>query len=185
VNGYAEYADPCTDHVLQSCLGQHEFACTLCSSNPAFKSAKALASHMRSKHKVTNPLNRYIDNSGICPVCGTSFFSRARVLTHVSETRVRNKSGRKSCRQRLLAGEFPTVSDTVFTDAVLATRTERREAQRRGRTHVLATLPAKRRVSPEPYSGVRPLKRLRVKTAPTNIVFVANVSADALKRRRL
>ena len=185
VNGYAEYEDPCIDHVSQSQVGQHEFACTLCSSHPAFKNARALASHMRSKHKITNPLNRYIDNSGICPICGTNFFSRARVLTHVSETRVRNKSGRKSCRQRLLKGEFPQISDTVFADAVLATRTERREAQRRGRTHVLATLPAKRQLGLEQYSGLRPLKRLRSKTAPTNIVFVSNVNADALKRRRL
>ena len=185
VNGYSEYEDPCTDRVLESAHGQHEFACSLCASCPAFKNARALASHIRCKHKVTSPLNRYIDNSGICPVCRTNFYSRTRVLTHVSETRVRNKSGRKTCRQRLLAGDFPELCVSVFADATLASRKERRAAQRCGRTHTLATLPAKRQARPEHYSQLRPLKRLRTKTSPADVVFVPNGNSDALKRRRV
>eukprot|EP00973_Karenia_brevis_P053974 7496819-Karenia_brevis.AAC.1 len=64
------------------------FRCTLCLSKN-FKNSKALAQHMRIKHKVTNPVNKYIDGSGICPACGVNFFSRAKVLTHASETRMR------------------------------------------------------------------------------------------------
>jgi len=185
VNGYIEYADPCTERVTQSSHSQHEFACGLCAARPAFKNAKALASHMRSKHKVTSPLNKYIDNSGICPVCRTNFFSRTRVLAHVSETRVRNKTGRKTCRQKLLAGDFPEISSTIFADAAIASRTERREAQRRGRTHTLATIPAKRQARPEQYSQLRPCKRLRTKTAPADVVFVPYTVPDASKRRRI
>ena len=92
---------------------------------------------MRIKHMVTNPLNKYVDDSGICPVYHINFVSRARVLTHVSETRIRNKSGRRTCRQRLMAGELPLLSESCLTAATLATRTERRDAQRRGRTRCL------------------------------------------------
>ena len=185
VNGYTDYEDSCTDRVVQSYHGQHEFTCSLCASSPAFKSAKALASHIRCKHKVTNPLNKYIDNSGICPVCKTNFHSRTRVLAHVSETRIRNKSGRQTCRQILQAGHFPEISESILADATLAARTERREAQRRGRTHALATLPAKRQAAPEQYRELRPLKRLRIKTAPADITFVPFGIPDALKRRRI
>jgi len=171
--------------VTQSSHSQHEFACSLCAARPAFKNAKALASHMRSKHKVTSPLNKYIDTSGICPVCRTNFFSRTRVLAHVSETRVRNKTGRKTCRQKLLAGDFPEITSTIFADAAIASRTERREAQRRGRTHTLATIPAKRQARPEQYSQLRPCKRLRTKTAPADVVFVPYTVPDASKRRRI
>ena len=185
VNGYTEYEDTCTDRVVQSSDGQHEFTCSLCASRPAFTSAKALASHIRCKHKVTNPLNKYIDNSGICPVCATNFYSRTRVLAHVSETRIRSKSGRQTCRQILQAGHFPKIGESTLADATLAARTERREAQRRGRTHTLATLPAKRQEAPERYSELRPLKRLRIKTAPADITFVPFGIPDALKRRRI
>ena len=95
VNSYTEYENPCTSSVVQPPNDLYEFSCSLCVGGPAFKSAKALASHVRIKHKVTNPLNTYVDDSGICPVCHTNFFSRARVLTHFSETRIRNKSGRR------------------------------------------------------------------------------------------
>jgi len=182
VNGYTEYENPCTDRVLQSSHGQHEFVCSLCATSPAFKNAKALASHIRCKHKVTSPLNKYIDNSGICPVCATNFHSRTRVLAHVSETRVRNKSGRKTCRQILQAGDFPEISESIFADATLASRTERREAQRRGRTHTLAILPAKGQAATEQYSQLRPIKRLRIKA---DIAFVPIGNLDALKRRRI
>ena len=157
----------------------------VCSSSCFQKCESASLSHARSKHKVASPLNKYIDTSGICPVCRTNFFSRTRVLAHVSETRVRNKTGRKTCRQRLLVGDFTEIISTVFADAAIASRTERREAQRRGRTHTLATIPAKRQARPEQYSQLRPCKRLRTKTARADIISVPIGNPDALKRRRV
>ena len=61
VNSYTEYENPCTSSVLQPHNDLYEFSCNLCVGRPAFKSAKALASHMRTKHKVTNPLSKYVD----------------------------------------------------------------------------------------------------------------------------
>eukprot|EP00973_Karenia_brevis_P027721 3820619-Karenia_brevis.AAC.1 len=84
-----------------------KFVCELCEAKPAFKSAKALASHQRAKHKFRNPLGAYLDDSGICPVCGTNFHNRVRVLAHVSDTRVRSKVQRLTCRQQLLRGVVP------------------------------------------------------------------------------
>ena len=132
----------------------------------------------------------YVDNSGICPVCGTNFFSRARVLTHVYETKIRNETGQQTCRQKLLAGCCPALSESILGPAATATRKERREAQRHGRTHVPATVRAKRRqdeaqttVFANLSCGLRPLKRLRTKTAQADIVFAS--SEGVPKRRRL
>eukprot|EP00973_Karenia_brevis_P027885 3841401-Karenia_brevis.AAC.1 len=63
-------------------------------------------------------------------------------MKHVSESRVRSKTGRTSCRQALLEGNFPQIDAGVLTAAMSASRVERREARRNGRSNVLATRPA-------------------------------------------
>eukprot|EP00973_Karenia_brevis_P068156 9481750-Karenia_brevis.AAC.1 len=83
--------------------------------------------------------------SGICPACGTNFFCRERVLSHVSETRTRNKSGLPTCRQKLLAGLYPALDADTLEQATLSSRKALREARQKGHTHIIATQPAKRK----------------------------------------
>ena len=86
-----------------------------------------------------------MDDSGICPVCTSHFHNRVRLLAHLSETRKRSKSNRATCRELLLRGSFPKVSAEIRTASEMKDREMRRAAQRTGRSHVIADLPAKRR----------------------------------------
>eukprot|EP00973_Karenia_brevis_P043593 6040763-Karenia_brevis.AAC.1 len=71
-----------TERIKETTCTALEFTCNLCVAKPAFKSAKALASHQRVKHNMRNPLGVFLDSSGICPVCGANFHNRVRVLAH-------------------------------------------------------------------------------------------------------
>ena len=87
----------------------------------------------------------FLDDSGICPVCNSNFHNRVRLLSHVSETRKRSKTNRATCRELLLRGAFPKISPDMRVAYEMKDREMRRAAQRAGRSHVLADLPAKRR----------------------------------------
>eukprot|EP00973_Karenia_brevis_P023464 3230690-Karenia_brevis.AAC.1 len=69
--------------------------CMHCADEPAFATAKALASHMRAKHGKRNEIRKYVD-SAVCPVCKTDFKERLRCIAHLSDSR------RARCRNELL-----------------------------------------------------------------------------------
>ena len=73
------------------------FTCVQC--NVSFSSCRALRLHMRAKHKVCNPIMRFLDDSGICPVCKNSYSTRWRCYKHIADTR------RTKCSERLVEGE--------------------------------------------------------------------------------
>ena len=164
VKGYFEFQSPMTERVETVSSNSLDFVCNLCDERPAFKNAKALASHQRTKHKLRNPLTDYLDDSGICPVCSSHFHNRVRLLAHVSETRKRSKTSHATCRELLLRGAFPKISVELRTAAGMKDREMRRAAQRAGRSHVLADLPAKRR---RLNAGAAITSDIRVSTAPT------------------
>eukprot|EP00973_Karenia_brevis_P052952 7359596-Karenia_brevis.AAC.1 len=65
---YFEVSSPWTEPVKDTAdSSPHPFCCTVCKDRPTFKSAKALAQHNRIKHKITNPVSKYVDDSGVCP----------------------------------------------------------------------------------------------------------------------
>ena len=67
-------------------VGAH--VCTLCSApRPAFSSAKALASHQRTRHAVRNPMRAFADASAVCQCCGNYYGTRLRLLAHLSDSR--------------------------------------------------------------------------------------------------
>eukprot|EP00973_Karenia_brevis_P096181 12431002-Karenia_brevis.AAC.1 len=189
VTGYCEFEDPALERVTAQLSHHHKYSCTLCPCRPVFKSAKALASHMRAKHKIRSPINKYIDSSGKCPVCGMKFSNRERVLAHVSERRIRNRAGRPNCRQKLLAGAFPILCPDALERATLETRVALRESRKRGHTHVIASTYARKNRpinvdhTAESHILLRPWKRLRTKTPAANVIFVP--CEDSSKRRRL
>eukprot|EP00973_Karenia_brevis_P080957 11230694-Karenia_brevis.AAC.1 len=74
-----------------------------------------------------------------------------------------------------MSGAFRKLSSVELQRAIETSRIERREAQRKGRTHVLAAKRAKRPVGTIgafDCSSLRPLKRLRTKTAPADVTFI-------------
>ena len=71
--------------------------CNLCGDvSPIFATRKGLDAHLRTKHKQRTCVSEYIDDSGVCPCCKVNFYSRVRVLRHVSETRCRDKEKYKT-----------------------------------------------------------------------------------------
>ena len=57
------------------------------------------------------------------PCCRVQFSHRARVITHLSETRYRAKVQYVTCRDRVLAGEFPQADKLALHSMVATTRT--------------------------------------------------------------
>ena len=111
------------------------FTCCDCSS--MFASARALASHRRSKHGVRSEYRRYVPSS-VCPACGTFFSTRVRCLVHIGDHR------RPTCAAWLLK------HGTLLPPATLdrldeVDRVQRRDAQRQGLSGPRATLPARRK----------------------------------------
>ena len=106
----------------------------------AFTSNKKLLAHQRIKHGCRNAVGQYVDGTGRCPCCRVQFSHRARVIAHLSETRCRAKVRYVTCRDRMLAGEFPRVDQQgLETDKL-----KQREAYRASHSHVLVDRPAQR-----------------------------------------
>ena len=66
------------------------WACQQCQSI-AFRSEKALLSHMRAAHGCRNNLRRFIGPSASCPVCSMIFANRPKALAHVQDGRQKGK----------------------------------------------------------------------------------------------
>jgi len=133
---------------------QVHLKCDLCGvSSRAFATQKGLDTHMRVKHKERNMLDKYIDSSGVCPVCRVNFHTRVHVLRHVSEKRCRAKVKYKTCREQLLERKFPVVDATALQSAHELDRNLRAQARKRGRTQVLVEVPAKRARWANQYSA--------------------------------
>ena len=153
------------------------FACDLCSH--AFNSSKALGTHKRTAHKMPTPLRLFCDANGVCPVCRVAFGSRIRLLNHVSETRCRGKT-KITCRDMLLTGDYPRISQARCDELDLFDREQRASAKRAGRSQPLVAVPARRskqRAVPD-NSVVIPVVRLKRKSSPLEILQLN-------KRRRM
>ena len=104
------------------------FPCKACTVASA--SSKALASHMRAKHRQTITIKNFLPNSK-CPACDTDFQQRLRCIAHVSESR------RPRCREYILAN-CHQLSQSVCVQLDEHDRVYRRQAKRAGRTHHIA-----------------------------------------------
>ena len=110
------------------------FSCDTC--NPSFASSKALCPHRRARHGHRLAIKDFL-HSATCPCCKLDFRQRLRLIAHVSDSR------RPKCRDCILQNCTPLPEATICMlgkqDTIL-----RREAQRSGRAHHIAVLPAKR-----------------------------------------
>ena len=112
----------------------NQYMCNVCSGldRPAFATPKALASHMRTVHKIRTPMRAYADSNGVCPACATTFCSRLRLLAHLCDSR------RPRCRNYILGSGLPTLSAERVAKLDSEDREARRLAKRQGHTTVLA-----------------------------------------------
>ena len=108
----------------------------VCECGEAFSSSRGLQSHQRAKHGKRNEVRFFVSGS-TCPCCGTDFVSRLRLLSHLSDTR------RPKCRTFVL-DHCPRLSASTVQQLDLVDRDLRRDAQQAGRSHHIATAPARR-----------------------------------------
>jgi len=99
-----------------------------------FISHKALASHIRTMHKVRTEVRFFAPESGKCMVCKAQLQSRLRLIAHLSDTRV----GRDRCRVKVLSGTMRPLASAIVANLDEADRTMRREAKQSGRSHPIA-----------------------------------------------
>ena len=149
--------------------------CAMAGLDCCFVSEKGLLAHKRKVHGHRSSLRRFLDASGICPICCCIFSSRTRALAHLTEKRNRSKTNRTSCRDVLLAGNFCPLLDETVEKLDLSDKIARAQARKRGHTQPIAGFFAKRTTCgapPNVQSTYSPLKRLLRKTRPHEVAFV-------------
>ena len=142
-----------------------------CECEKLFPSARQLATHCWSKHGARCNIRRYIGDISCCPICGTDFFSRARLVKHLLEKRVRSKNRGHSCRERFLQTAMEEVPPATLRSLESRDAAVARAARRDGHTNVIASRPCQRHapsILKRPLAVIeqQPRKRLRTKTRP-------------------
>jgi len=171
VGRYVQLHDDCNSSQADSVSKITGHTCDRCARS--FATLKALLAHQRKKHGDTCAVNKYIDDVSLCPVCLTDFHSRVRLITHLSDTRVRSKTRLTSCNAVFLASKPPIVQQDVLERCMARDRCVRAQASKQGHTHEIATVPCKRtrapRVDHTPslvQEQMQKRRRLNKKSAP-------------------
>ena len=164
------------DPQLQAPIEVVGYACGVCGFR--FATERQLSTHKWSKHKIRSDIRQYIGDVSVCPVCDTEFYSRARLVKHLLEKRVRSRTRGKSCRYLFLQKDLeivPAANVQVLDsrDAAVA-----KVARREGHTSVIAGRPCQRhgpnilKRKAATHNDPQPRKRLRVKAHPNNVSFL-------------
>ena len=138
--------------------------CALCVPHEIFPNYRSFAAHVKCKHKILREERKYIDNSAICPVCGVDFKSRWRVLEHIF-TSVRSVKNRTYCIDVIGSGLFPVIAANLLSKYDAADRILKHQCKHKG-----VSMPPCKRPASQPPIVQAPTKRLRAKTAPSQII---------------
>ena len=171
VGRYVQFYDDIHSSQAENVGTSTGHTCDRCARS--FATLKALLAHQRKKHGDTCAVNNYIGDVSICPMCLTDFHSRVRLITHLSDTRVRSKARRTSCNAMFLASKPPLVEQDVLERCTARDRCVRAQARKTGHTHEIAAIPCVRKralaVDGTPtlmQQRMQKRRRLNKKTAP-------------------
>ena len=144
--------------------------CELC-ANKVFQSQKALDQHKRVKHKIRTPVADLLGDVSKCPVCSTDFGSRVRLITHLSDRRIRSKVRKTNCHYEFVRRSQSTIDSEQLATLHSKDSAARKAATKCGHTHVLADRPAKRNAPSvlKKAGKEQPRRRLRGKQRPPPI----------------
>jgi hypothetical protein len=121
-----------------------DFVCRDCHPFSFLANKKAVDQHKRRMHGTRCPVDAFLGDVTICPICATDYHSRVRLVTHLSETKVRSKTRGTSCNAAFLLSQPARVADEVL-NVLHARDTEPRiAAVKAGHTHVIAARPCTR-----------------------------------------
>lgn len=92
----------------------HKSACERCDN--IFRTSKQRANRMWSTQHVKSEFRKHIPDITECPHCKVHFFSRARLINHLAEKRIRSRLRSISCQAAVLAMGLPRVPDVLLNE---------------------------------------------------------------------
>ena len=121
-----QLSDECASRALT-------WTCSTC--NQRFASSRALESHQRAKHGQRLAIKQFIGSS-VCPSCKTDYRTRLRCIAHLSDRR------RPICAAWVQSNcKVVSAKEQIRLDEI--DRVARRHAQQQGRSHAIASIPAR------------------------------------------
>ena len=148
--------------------------CSVCKK--AFPTYKQMSAHARSAHGRMSDFRVKIGNISRCPVCETEFYTRSRLLRHLSERRVRSKARGEPCQTALLRLQLPDVPNEEFQKLEAEDASTRRSYRRGGHRTILSEIPATA-TKPRPYAA-----KVSAEVPPPPAILAARPPSN---RRRL
>ena len=127
------FTDSICDQKRTETVDAADAVCDIC--NAAFATAKALASHRRSKHSIRSAVRFYADADGFCKACQVTFCSRTRISAHITDAR------RRACYDWLCKHAAP-LGDREVEELDVVDRLHRAEARKTGFTQPRSFAPA-------------------------------------------
>ena len=127
---------------LQPAAHNRDFPCSLC--DEAFGTYKSMSVHKWAKHRVKSGVRDFVGNISVCPICSTDFCSRARLVKHLSERRIRSKLRTVTCQQAFLRSQPQMVNGNERSLLEARDADTFRKARKEGHTNVIATIPCKK-----------------------------------------
>jgi len=121
-------------------ISEDALECEICGDT--FPDTWRLSSHKWATHKMKAPFRRCIGDTSECPVCKTDFITRARLIKHLSERRVRSAKRRKTCRDELMKRKPPDIPHHEYEALEAIGSYDAKKARREGHNFELATIRA-------------------------------------------
>ena len=103
---------------------------------------KALDQHKRIAHKCISPVVDLVPDISICPMCKVDFNVRVRLISHLSDKRIRSKRCGPNYHSEFLKSRPPSVPEVAKSKLRGEQAKASSDAGYAGHTHVLATIPA-------------------------------------------
>ena len=137
------------------------------------------------KHKAKSSVRKHIGDISVCPTCGSDFRSRARLIRHLLDKRVRSSRRSVSCQHAFLQSNPCTIPDHEYKRLEARDLMHARKHRKLGYQQEPASIPCsrakRRKASPKEHKGIsstgdgvndapRPNKRLWHKTSCTQLV---------------
>ena len=103
---------------------------------------KQMAAHARSAHGRMSDFRSKIGDTSICPICQTEFYTRSRLIIHLSERRTRCRARGEPCQVALMRLQLPDVESELLKKLEAQDADTRRAYRRGGHRNVLSECPA-------------------------------------------
>ena len=130
------------DAYVPVALGTNAFTCPTCGST--FDAERKLTAHAWSKHGVRCSIREYIGDISICMACHTDFKSRARLVKHLLEKRIRSTTRGISCRDAFVRSSPAKIEHGLFCSLEARDAQVAQACRLKGHTSVIAKGACKR-----------------------------------------